>query len=147
MTARYSSDYARSLRDPNGFWEDAASDIHWFEKWDRVLDDAHPPFYRWFPGGRLNTCYNAIDRHVEGGRAEQIALIYDSPVTHTVKRFTFRELKDAVSRVAGAFREQGVDRGDQSIRGVTVQLSRSVTFSTSSSTRSNRIFWRPTRAS
>ncbi len=115
MTARYTSVYTRSLRDPDGFWGDAASAIHWFKKSDRVLDDRDPPFYRWFRGGQLNTCYNALDRHVESGRADQLALVYDSPVTQTVKRFTFRELKDAVALVAGALRDQGVQRGDRVI--------------------------------
>ena len=115
MTARYTSDYARSLRDPDGFWGDAASAVHWFKESDRVLDDRNPPFYRWFRGGQLNSCYNALDRHVEEGRADQLALVYDSPVTHTVKRFTFRELKNAVARVAGALRDQGVERGDRVI--------------------------------
>ena len=115
MTARYTSVYTRSLRDPDGFWGDAASAIHWFKKSDRVLDDSDPPFYRWFRGGQLNTCYNALDRHVESGRADQLALVYDSPVTQTVKRFTFRELKDAVALVAGALRDHGVQRGDRVI--------------------------------
>ena len=115
MTARYTSDYSRSLRDPDGFWGDAASAIHWFKEPDRVLDDSNPPFYRWFRGGQLNSCYNALDRHVEGGRADQLALVYDSPVTQTMKRFTFRELKNAVAIVAGALRDQGVRRGDRVI--------------------------------
>jgi propionyl-CoA synthetase len=115
MTARYTSDYSRSLRDPDGFWGDAASAIHWFKEPDRVLDDSNPPFYRWFRGGQLNSCYNALDRHVEGGRADQLALVYDSPVTQTMKRFTFRELKNAVALVAGALRDQGVRRGDRVI--------------------------------
>ncbi|TDI38575.1 MAG: propionyl-CoA synthetase [Acidobacteria bacterium] len=115
MTARYTSDYERSLRDPDGFWGDAASAIHWFKEPDCVLDDSNPPFYRWFRGGQLNSCYNALDRHVEGGRADQLALVYDSPVTQTVKYFTFRELKNAVALVAGALRDQGVHRGDRVI--------------------------------
>ncbi len=115
MTARYTSDYSRSLRDPDGFWGDAASAIHWFKEPDRVLDDSNPPFYRWFRGGQLNSCYNALDRHVEGGRADQLALVYDSPVTQTTKRFTFRELKNVVAIVAGALRDQGVRRGDRVI--------------------------------
>ena len=72
-----------------------------------MLDDSRAPFYRWFTGGRLNTCYNALDRHVERGRADQLALIYDSPVTDTVETFTYRELRDAVARFAGALRRAG----------------------------------------
>ena len=79
MTDRYEQAHSRSLNDPNGFWGEVAEDIHWVKKWDKVLDDSNPPFYRWFTGGVVNTCYNALDRHVDGGRADQPALIYDSP--------------------------------------------------------------------
>ena len=75
--------YRRSLDAPEEFWSEAAAAIDWVEPWGKVLDDSRAPFYRWFAGGRLNTCYNALDRHVEGGRADQLALIYDSPVTET----------------------------------------------------------------
>ncbi len=78
-----------------------------------MLDDSRAPICRWFPGGRLNTCYNALDRHVEGGRADQPALIYDSPVTDSKASFTYRELRDAVALFAGALRAQGVGRGDR----------------------------------
>ncbi|MEE8521121.1 MAG: acetyl-coenzyme A synthetase N-terminal domain-containing protein, partial [Gemmatimonadota bacterium] len=80
MSGRYDEVYARSLRDPEGFWGEAAEDVHWYKRWDRVLDTSRAPFYRWFSGGEVNTCYNALDRHVERGRADQLALIYDSPV-------------------------------------------------------------------
>ena len=72
---RHEEIYRRSLEDPDGFWADAATAIDWEEPWERVLDDSRAPFYRWFPGGRLNTCHNALDRHVEGGRADQSALL------------------------------------------------------------------------
>jgi propionyl-CoA synthetase len=107
--------YRRSLEDPDGFWADAAAAISWDEPWQRVLDDSRAPFYRWFAGGRMNTCYNALDRHVDGGRADQPALIYDSPVTSTVSTFTYRELRDAVARFAGALAAQGVEHGDRVI--------------------------------
>ncbi|NQU57760.1 MAG: propionyl-CoA synthetase, partial [Rhodospirillales bacterium] len=81
MTNSYVEAYARSLSDPEGFWGEVAEGISWSKKWDKVLDTSNPPFYRWFTGGELNTCYNALDRHVEGGRGDQAALIYDSPVT------------------------------------------------------------------
>jgi propionyl-CoA synthetase len=80
-----------------------------------VLDDSRAPFYRWFGGGRLNTCYNALDRHVERGRADQLALIYDSPLTETTMSFTYRELRDLVARFAGVLVAQGVRRGDRVI--------------------------------
>ena len=111
----YASVYRRSLEDPEGFWGEAASALHWFEPWRKVLDDSRAPFHRWFEGGRFNTCYNCLDRHVEGGRADQIALIYDSPVTGTLRSFTYRELRDEVARFAGALRRQGVSKGDRVI--------------------------------
>ncbi|MCZ6822557.1 MAG: propionyl-CoA synthetase [Deltaproteobacteria bacterium] len=113
MSGRYDEVYARSLRDPEGFWGEAAEDVHWYKRWDRVLDTSRAPFYRWFSGGEVNTCYNALDRHVEGGRADQLALIYDSPVAGVKASFTYRELLDAVSRFAGVLVNLGVGRGDR----------------------------------
>jgi propionyl-CoA synthetase len=112
---RFDDTYRRSLEEPEAFWADAAAAIDWDEPWERVLDDSRAPFYRWFAGGRMNTCHNALDRHVERGRADQTALIYDSPVTDTVATFTYRELRDAVARFAGALAAQGVGRGDRVI--------------------------------
>jgi propionyl-CoA synthetase len=111
----YDSIHRRSLADPVGFWGEAAAEIDWFKPWDKVLDDSRAPFYRWFVGGELNTCHNALDRHVAGGRADQVALIYDSPVTATIKTFTFREMLDLVSRFAGALKKLGVGKGDRVI--------------------------------
>jgi propionyl-CoA synthetase len=113
MTSRYAETYRRSLSDPEGFWGEAARAIDWEKPWERVFDDTNPPFYRWFRGGRLNTCYNALDRHVERGRAEQLALIYDSPVTGQKKRWTYRALRDDVARLAGALVAAGVVKGDR----------------------------------
>src|SRR5512133_1005735 len=107
--------YRRALEEPEAFWGAAAAAIDWDEPWQRVIDDSRAPLYRWFAGGRMNTCYNALDRHVERGRADQPALIYDSPVTDTVATFTYRELRDAVARFAGALAAQGVARGDRVI--------------------------------
>ncbi|MDX1605810.1 MAG: propionyl-CoA synthetase [Candidatus Competibacterales bacterium] len=107
--------YQRSLADPEGFWGEAAESISWHKRWDKVLDDSRAPFYRWFVGGELNTCYNCIDRHVENGRGDQLALIHDSPVTGSVRRFTYSELRDAVASFAGALAAQGVERGDRVI--------------------------------
>lgn len=111
----YEEIYARSMEDPEGFWGEQAAAIDWYKPWDKVLDQSRKPFYRWFAGGELNTCYNALDRHVEQGRADQAALIYDSPVTDTRKTYTFRELRDAVARFAGVLRDLGVTRGDRVI--------------------------------
>jgi propionyl-CoA synthetase len=115
MSGSYEEIYARSLRDPEGFWAEAAEALVWDRRWDRVLDDARPPFYRWFAGGRLNTCYNAVDRHVEAGRGAQPALIHDSPVTDSVRTLTFQELQDQVACFAGALRSHGVGYGDRVI--------------------------------
>jgi propionyl-CoA synthetase len=113
MTGEYEAAFRRSLSDPEGFWAEAASGIDWERRWDRVLDDSNPPIYRWFRGGRLNTCWNALDRHVERGRAQQTGLIYDSPVTGTIARWTYAELRDAVAQLAGALRDLGVGKGDR----------------------------------
>jgi propionyl-CoA synthetase len=115
MTGRYAEDYQRSIKDPNGYWADAAKDIVWTKPYDKVLDDAKPPFYRWFTGGEVNTCYNALDRHVDEGRADQIALIYDSPVTDTKAKYSYRDLRDAVALFAGVLAELGVAKGDRVI--------------------------------
>src|SRR5438067_5666321 len=107
--------YTQWVKDPEGFWAEAGEAIHWYQRWNRVLDGSRPPFYRWFPGAEVNTCYNALDWHVEHGRADQPALIYDSPVTGTIKRFTYRELRDEVARFAGALAGLGVGKGDRVI--------------------------------
>ena len=111
----YLASYERSLREPDAFWGEAASRITWFKRWDRVLDSSHPPFYRWFTGGELNTCYNAVDRHVLRGRGNQAALIFDSPVTGTVRAYTYNDLLGEVSRLAGALRDRGLAKGDRVI--------------------------------
>ncbi len=107
----YEEVFRRSIQDPEGFWSEAAGAIDWYKKWDRVLDDSNKPFFRWFSGGELNTCYNAVDRHVKGGRADQAAIIYDSPVTGTVRKYTYQELLDEVSKFAGALKGLGVEKG------------------------------------
>jgi propionyl-CoA synthetase len=109
----YRSAYERSIADPTGFWRDAAAEIDWFRRPERILDDSEPPFYRWFPDGELNTCHNALDRHVAAGRGEQPALIHDSPVTGTVRSYSYAELLDATARFAGALRRLGVGSGDR----------------------------------
>ncbi|MCB2226338.1 MAG: propionyl-CoA synthetase [Desulfarculaceae bacterium] len=110
--ATYEEVFRRSIEDPDGFWGEAAENITWVKKWDKVLDDSNKPFYRWFTGGELNTCYNAIDRHVEAGRGDQTAIIYDSPVTGTVQKISYAEFLDQVSRLAGGLKSLGVTKGD-----------------------------------
>jgi len=107
--------YARWRRAPEPFWAEAAEAVSWYRRWNQVLDASRAPFYRWFSGGLVNTCYNALDRHVAARRADQPALIYDSPVTQTIRCFTYRELLDQVSRFAGVLVRQGVGRGDRVI--------------------------------
>ncbi len=109
----YQQTYQQSMEDPEGFWGEAAKLIDWDKPFDKVLDDSNVPFYRWFQGGMLNTCYNAIDRHVENGRGEQAALIYDSPVTDTTQTFSYAEMQDQVAHLAGALQAQGVEKGDR----------------------------------
>ncbi|MEQ1690843.1 MAG: propionyl-CoA synthetase [Gemmatimonas sp.] len=109
----YADAYAAATSDPEAFWAAAAESLHWNRRWDRVLDDSAAPLYRWFTGGELNTCYNAIDRHVLTGRGEQAAVIYDSPVTKTKRTISYRALQDEVARFAGALRALGVERGDR----------------------------------
>ncbi len=112
---RYEDVFKKSIEDREAFWGKAAEAIDWYRKWDKVLDDSDPPFYRWFPGGEMNTCYNALDRHVEKGRGDQVALIYDSPVTDTIQKFTYREFRDKVAKLAGGIKSLGVGKGDTAI--------------------------------
>ena len=109
----YAAAYEQSITNPDAFWGDAARAIDWITPPTTVLDASNPPFYRWFTDGTLNTCFNALDRHVLAGRGEQTALIYDSPVTGTTKSYTYAELLDEVSRVAGALDSLGVTKGDR----------------------------------
>jgi propionyl-CoA synthetase len=115
MASVYQEIYERAMRDPEGFWAAAAEDVYWERRWDKVFDDSRKPFYRWFAGGRLNTCFNALDLHIERGRGKQLALIYDSPVTGTVRAYTYSALRDEVARTAGALSRQGIARGDRVI--------------------------------
>lgn len=104
---------AQSTSDPQAFWGAAAEGINWIKRPRTVLEDSRAPFYDWFPDGVLNVCFNALDRHVISGRADQTALIYDSPVTGTQKRYSYAELLDEVARFAGVLRHLGVDKGDR----------------------------------
>ena len=116
MSNRYETVYRQSINDPESFWAEVAEDCHWFKKWDKVLDSSNAPIYRWFTGGEINTCYNALDYHVDDrGRGDRLALIYDSPVTNTILKYTYAELRDTVARFAGALAGEGVTRGDRVI--------------------------------
>jgi len=99
--SRYQEVYQSWKQDPEAFWSEAGRGIEWFKPWEKVFDPNKGQYGRWFVGAECNTCYNCLDRHLEE-RGEQVALIYDSPVTGTVRRYTYRELLDEVSRLAGA---------------------------------------------
>ncbi len=111
--AGYADAFRRSLADPDGFWGEAAEAIDWYQRPTTVLDASGAPFYRWFTGGVLNTCFNAVDRHVRDGRGDQAALIYDSPVTSTSRTFTYQQLLAEVARFAGVLRGLGTGAGDR----------------------------------
>ena len=104
-----------SISDPDQFWGNAAEEIYWYTKPSKVLDTSESPHGKWFVDGELNTCFNAVDRHVEAGRGDDIALIYDSPVTSTVRKFSFSELQDLTAKFAGVLKTKGVEKGDRVI--------------------------------
>jgi propionyl-CoA synthetase len=110
---RYEEVFRESIEDPEGFWDGAVSGLDWYRRPAVVLDRSNPPFYRWFTDGVLNTCFNAVDRHVRDGRGAQAALIYDSPVTGTSRTLTYQELLDQVARFAGVLRGLGTGTGDR----------------------------------
>jgi propionyl-CoA synthetase len=115
MSNTYDETYSRWEQNPEAFWAEAAEHVRWYKKCDKVLDSSRAPFYRWFTGGVVNTCYNALDIHVEQGRGDQTALIYDSPVTSTIKTFTYHKLLHKVAHFAGVLVDQGVVKGDRVI--------------------------------
>ncbi len=110
---KYNDEYRRSLADPEGFWLDAAQAVDWATPPTRAYSDADAPISRWFPDGELNTAYNALDRHVEAGRGDQLALIHDSAMLGEVRSYTYSQLTGEVARFAGVLRAQGVGRGDR----------------------------------
>lgn len=113
MTQSYQTLYQQWQEDPQRFWAEAAEAVDWYKKWDTILDESEAPIYRWYSGAEVNSCYNALDRHVGNGRSHQPALIYDSPVTDTVQTFTYAELLDQVARFGGVLRQNGVGKGDR----------------------------------
>jgi propionyl-CoA synthetase len=111
----YAEVYNAWKDDPEAFWMEQAKAIDWIKPPSKALDDSNPPFYRWFADATCNTCWNAVDRHVEGGLGDQAAIIYDSPVTDTKRTITYRELKDLVARLGGALKARGIEKGDRVI--------------------------------
>ena len=115
MPKKFNDIYQNSLKEPENFWQEVSNDIFWFKKPTKILNKSNPPFYKWFEDGVTNTCYNALDIHIDQGRGDKLALIYDSPITGNKKQFTYRELREKVSKFAGALRNQGVKKSDRVI--------------------------------
>ena len=115
MSDKFNKIYDQSIKNPEKFWEEASNDIFWFKKPSKILSRSNPPFYKWFEDGVTNTCYNALDVHVDKGNGKNTALIYDSPITGNKDQFTYEELRSKVSKFAGALKNQGVNKGDRVI--------------------------------
>ena len=109
----YADIYKSWQTDPEAFWMNAARAIDWIKPPSKALFDENAPFYQWYADGEVNTCYNALDRHVESGRADQIALYYDSPITDTKEKYTYRQMRDLCAQLAGGLQAQGVKKGDR----------------------------------
>ena len=115
MSDKFNKIYEESINNPEKFWQEAANDIFWFKKPTKILNKSNPPFYKWFEDGVTNTCYNALDFHIDQGKGNKTALIYDSPITGNKNKFTYDELRSKVSKFAGALSNQGVAKGDRVI--------------------------------
>ncbi len=115
MNRNYLDIYKKSIEQPEEFWKEVSEEIFWFKKPTKILNKSNPPFYKWFEDGVTNTCYNALDIHIDNGRSDRTALIYDSPITGNKKQFTYKELKEKVSKFAGALKNQKVGKGDRVI--------------------------------
>ena len=113
--SRYHEVHARSLADPEGFWAEAAREIDWIEPAKKIFDPSMGAYGRWFAGAVVNTCYNALDRHVADGRADQVALIHDSPLTNSISKFTYAEMLKEVQTLAAVMADFGVAKGDRVI--------------------------------
>ena len=115
MSKNFKEIYENSINNAENFWKEISNDIFWFTKPTKILNKSNPPFYKWFEDGITNTCYNALDIHIDQGRGEKLALIYDSPITDNKKQFTYKKLREKVSKFAGALRNQGINKGDRVI--------------------------------
>ena len=113
--SKYLDTFNKSITDKENFWREVAKDVIWYEPFDEVLHTDGPPFYQWFKGGKINTCYNALDRHVDEGNGDRLALIYDSPITGNKSTYTYSVMRDRVAVIAGALKNQGVVKGDRVI--------------------------------
>ena len=115
MTKNYEEIYNLSIKNKEDFWKKISDDIFWYSKPSKILNTDNPPFYKWFEDGVTNTCYNALDFHIEKGRGEKIAIIYDSPITGVKKKITYNQLRDKVALFAGALKKLGATKGDRII--------------------------------
>ena len=106
MGEKYKEIYDSSINNKEKFWKEVSEDIFWYEKPKKILNSSNPPFYKWFEDGVTNTCYNALDIHIDKGRGEKTAIIYDSPITGAKKKFSYKELREKVSLFAGALKNQ-----------------------------------------
>ena len=115
MSKKFSEIYHESINNPENFWRKASENIFWFKKPSKILNKSNPPFYKWYEDGVTNTCYNALDFHIDQGKGSKTALIYDSPITGNKNKFSYKELRSKVSKFAGALKNQGVNKGDRVI--------------------------------
>ena len=115
MSGNYKKTYDSSIKNKENFWKTVSEDIFWYKKPSKILNSSNPPFYKWYEGGITNTCYNAVDVHVDSGRGDKTAIIYDSPITGSKYKLSYKELKEKVSNFAGALKNQGVTKGDRVI--------------------------------
>ena len=115
MSSTYNSVFSKSIQNKEDFWSKAAEDVRWIKKPTQILDASNPPFYKWFKGGKINTCFNALDRHVEEGNGDRTAIIFDSAMTGVKKKYSYQELTKEVSILAGALQAHGVQKGDRVI--------------------------------
>ena len=115
MSGKYKKTYDSSINQKEDFWKTVSNDIFWYKKPSKILNRSNPPFYKWFEDGVTNTCYNALDVHIDNGRGDRTAIIYDSPITGTKYKLTYKEMKEKVSLFAGALKSQGVSKGDRVI--------------------------------
>ena len=115
MNQKYKDIYQKSIDNREEFWKEVSEDIFWYRKPTKILNSDNPPFYKWFEDGVTNTCYNALDLHIDEGRGDKLAIIYDSPITGAKKNITYNELRDRVALFAGALKNQGVNKGDRVI--------------------------------
>jgi propionyl-CoA synthetase len=115
LSKNYKDIYHSSIKNKEDFWQNVSEDIFWYHKPRKILNTDNPPFYKWFEDGVTNTCYNALDFHIDKGLGEKLALIWDSPITNSKEKFTYNQLKKKVELFAGALKNQGVNKGDRVI--------------------------------